>query len=64
MSRGWHAGAARRPCAGAAADTMRYVIDLVYLPLMTRSLCGEKLELLRAQIGSHVACGVTFFLAA
>jgi hypothetical protein len=43
---------------------MRYFIDLVYLPLMTRSLCGGKLELLRAQIGSHVACGVTFFLAA
>jgi hypothetical protein len=34
------------------------------LPLMMRALFGEKLEVLRAQIGSHVASSVAFFLAA
>jgi AcrR family transcriptional regulator len=44
--------------------TTHFFIDLVFLPLMMRALFGEKLEVLRAQIGSHVASSVAFFLAA
>ena len=36
----------------------------VFLPLLMRALFGEKLKLLRAEIGPHVARGVAFFLAA
>ena len=45
------------------ATTTRFFIDLVFLPLIVRALFGERLELLRAQIGSHVAASVAFFLA-
>jgi AcrR family transcriptional regulator len=44
--------------------TTRFFQDLVFLPLLMRALFGEKLKLLRAEIGPHVARGVAFFLAA
>jgi AcrR family transcriptional regulator len=44
--------------------TTRFFQDLVFLPLLMRALFGEKLKLLREEIGPHVARGVAFFLAA
>jgi AcrR family transcriptional regulator len=44
--------------------TTRFFIDLVFLPLIVRALFGEKVDLLRGQINSHVAGSVAFFLAA
>src|SRR5262245_43595148 len=44
--------------------TTRFFQDLVYMPLLLRALFGEKLELLRAEIGPHVTRSVAFFLAA
>ena len=44
--------------------TTRFFQDLVFLPLLMRALFGEKLKLLRAEIGPHVARGIAFFLAA
>jgi AcrR family transcriptional regulator len=38
--------------------------DLVVLPLFLRALYGEKLKVLHAEIESHVARSVAFFLAA
>jgi AcrR family transcriptional regulator len=46
------------------ATTTRFFLDLVLLPLLMRALVGEKLDLLRAEIGPHVARSVAFFLAA
>jgi AcrR family transcriptional regulator len=44
--------------------TARFFLDLVLLPPLMRALAGEKLEVLSAEIGPHVARSVTFFLAA
>jgi AcrR family transcriptional regulator len=44
--------------------TTRFFLDLVLLPLLMRALAGEKLKVLWAEIGPHVARSVTFFLAA
>jgi AcrR family transcriptional regulator len=49
---------------GRLPTTTRFFIDLVFLPLIVRALFGERLDLLRAQINSHVAGSVAFFLAA
>jgi AcrR family transcriptional regulator len=53
---------------GFAADrraaTARRFIELIVLPVMMRALFGEDLAALRAEIGPHVARGVSFFLAA
>jgi AcrR family transcriptional regulator len=46
------------------ATTTRYFFDVVLLPLIMRALVGEKLEPLHAEIHSHVARSVAFFLAA
>jgi AcrR family transcriptional regulator len=44
--------------------TTRLFMDLVVMPIIIRGLFGEKLETLQAEIASHVAGGVAFFLAA
>jgi AcrR family transcriptional regulator len=44
--------------------TARFFLDLVLLPLLMRALAGERLKVLSAEIGPHVARSVTFFLAA
>jgi AcrR family transcriptional regulator len=44
--------------------TTQFFLDLVVARLFVRALFGEDLELLRAEIGPHVAGAVTFFLAA
>lgn len=46
------------------AVTTTFFLDLVLLPLLLRALMGEKLTPLRAEIASHVARSVAFFLAA
>lgn len=46
------------------AATTRRFLDLVLLPMMMRALLGEDLALLQAEIDSHVARTVAFFLAA
>ena len=46
------------------ATTTRFFRDLVALPLFLRALYGEKLKVLHAEIGPHVARSVAFFLAA
>lgn len=46
------------------ATTAGFFIDLVVFPLIMRALFGEKLEALEAEIESHVARTVAFFLAA
>jgi hypothetical protein len=46
------------------ATTTQFFLDFVLLPLLTRALTGEKLELLHVEIGPHVARRVTFFLTA
>jgi AcrR family transcriptional regulator len=46
------------------AATTRLFVDLVVLPMIIRALFGEKFEMLRAEIGPHVARRVAFFLAA
>jgi hypothetical protein len=43
--------------------TARFFIDFVVMPMITRALQGEKLESLRAEIKSHIAATVPFFLA-
>ena len=45
-------------------STTQFFLDLILLPLLIRALLGEKLNLLRAEIGPHVARSVSFFLAA
>ena len=53
---------------GFAADSRaiiaRHFIELIVLPMMMRALFGEDLTALRAEIGTHVARTVAFFLAA
>jgi AcrR family transcriptional regulator len=44
--------------------TARFFIDFVVMPVIMRALQGEKLESLRAEIKSHIAATVPFFLAA
>ncbi|MBR0706995.1 TetR/AcrR family transcriptional regulator [Bradyrhizobium liaoningense] len=44
--------------------TAQFFLDLVFLPLMTRALFGEKLKSLPAEIESHVVRSVVLFLAA
>jgi AcrR family transcriptional regulator len=46
------------------AATTRFFHDVVFLPLIMRALFGEELDVLRAEIGPHVARGVPCFLAA
>ncbi len=46
------------------AETARRFLDLVVLPMLVRSLYGEDLATLRAEIGPHAARTVAFFLAA
>jgi AcrR family transcriptional regulator len=46
------------------ATTTRFFLNLVVLPLYLRALYGEKLKVLRAEIGPHVARSVAFFIAA
>jgi AcrR family transcriptional regulator len=46
------------------ATTTRFFRDLVVLPLFFRALYGEKLKVLHAEIGPHVARSVAFFIAA
>jgi AcrR family transcriptional regulator len=46
------------------AATTQCFMDLVFKPMIMRALFGEKLETLRAEIASHVAIRVRFFLAA
>lgn len=46
------------------ATTARFFIDFVVMPMIMRALQGEKLESLRADIKSHIAATVPFFLAA
>ena len=45
------------------ATTTQFFIDLVVAPLLMRALFGESLKLLRAEINTHVARSVAFFLA-
>jgi AcrR family transcriptional regulator len=44
--------------------TARRFLDLVVLPMLVRALFGEDLAQLRAEIASHAARSVAFFLAA
>jgi len=46
------------------AATTRFFQDLVIMPLLMRALFGEKLKLLRAEIGPHVTRSIAFFVAA
>jgi hypothetical protein len=46
------------------AATTQFFMGLIFLPLIIRALFGEKLKVLRAEIGPHVARSVAFFLAA
>ena len=46
------------------ATTTRFFLNLVVLPLFIRALYGEKLKVLHAEIGPHVARSVVFFVAA
>jgi hypothetical protein len=45
-------------------ETARRFLDLVVLPMLVRALFGEDLAALRAEIESHAARSVAFFLAA
>lgn len=46
------------------AATTQFFMGLIVLPVTIRALFGEKLKVLRAEIGPHVARSVAFFLAA
>jgi hypothetical protein len=46
------------------ATTTRIFLDMLVLPLILRALLGERLELVQAEVETHVARTVTFFLAA
>ena len=46
------------------AATTQFFMGLIILPVIIRALFGEKLKVLRTEIGPHVARGVAFFLAA
>jgi hypothetical protein len=45
------------------AATTHVFVDLVVMPLVMRALFGEKRKSLQAEIESHVARNVAFFLA-
>lgn len=45
-------------------ETTQFFLDLVVIRFLLRAISGENLEQLRAEIDSHVARGVSFFLAA
>ncbi len=53
--------ASNQECYTRAA---RYFLDLILLPMLMRALMGESLESLHAEMSSHVAQRVDFFLAA
>lgn len=46
------------------ATTARFFLNLVVIPLLMRSLFEKDLDVLRGEIGPHVARNVAFFLAA
>jgi AcrR family transcriptional regulator len=46
------------------AATTHFFVDLVAMPLVLRALFGEKRKSLQAEVGSHAARSVAFFLAA
>jgi AcrR family transcriptional regulator len=46
------------------AETARFFLDLVVVPMLLRGLFEGKVEMLEAEIGPHVARTVPFFLAA
>jgi AcrR family transcriptional regulator len=46
------------------AATTHFFVDLVVMPLVLRALFGEKRKSLQAEVGSHAARSVAFFLAA
>jgi AcrR family transcriptional regulator len=46
------------------AATTQFFMGLIILPVIIRALFGEKLKVLRAEIGPHVARSVAFFLDA
>ena len=46
------------------ATTARFFLNLIVVPLLMRSLFEKDLEVLRTEIGPHVARSVAFFLAA
>ncbi len=46
------------------AATTQFFTGLIFLPVIIRALFGEKLKVLRAEIGPHVARSVAFFLDA
>lgn len=46
------------------ATTARFFLNLVVVPILMRSLFERDLDLLRGEIGPHVARSVAFFLAA
>jgi AcrR family transcriptional regulator len=50
--------------ADRRATTARRFIELIVVPMFMRALFGEDLTALRAEIESHVAHSVAFFLAA
>ncbi len=64
--------AAQRDALGASpafapervATTARFFMDLIFFPIIKRALFGEDIAALRAEIASHVARSVKFFLAA
>jgi AcrR family transcriptional regulator len=46
------------------ATTARFFLNLIVVPFLMRSLLEENLDVLREEIGSHVARSVAFFLVA
>ena len=46
------------------ATTARFFLDLVVVPMLLRGLFEDKVEIVEAEIGPHVARSVGFFLAA
>ena len=44
--------------------TARLFLNLVVVPLLMRALFEKDIEVLRAEIGTHVAQSIAFFLAA
>ena len=50
--------------ADRRAATANHFIQLTMLPMLMRALFGERLTVLRAEIATHVARTVAFFLAA
>jgi hypothetical protein len=46
------------------AATTGFFLDLVLLPMLLRGLLGEDLASLQAEIDTHAARSVAFFLAA